>query len=160
MTLFTSQWTVTALYTVVPLISAAWECLIPQCGLFVSPSLLGKVTNKLVALMAQVLTLGHTLRAPGTLHTYNGHCKALTKFCSTHGLKALPPTDLTTSLYLMDLHNRETPWQTFTSACSAISFAHEIAYAPSPIQGKWTSRVKEMQDCTPLTWYEPRTHYL
>ena len=93
--------------------------------------------------MAQVLTLGHTLRAPGTLRTYNGHWKAFAKFCSTHGLKALPATDLTTSLYLMDLHNRETPWQTITSVCSAISFAHDLADAPSPIHGTWTSRVRE-----------------
>ena len=93
--------------------------------------------------MAQVLSLGQTLRAPGTLRTYNGHWKAFSSFCTNHGLQALPATDVTTSIYLMELHNRGTPWQTITAVCAAISFAHQLADAPSPTQGTWTSRVRE-----------------
>ena len=94
-------------------------------------------------LFHQVLHLGVSLRAPGTIRTYNHHWQAFARFCANHSLPELPASDLTASLFLMDLVNRHVSYGVIESACSAITFAHRLADAPSPCHGPWTSRVRE-----------------
>ena len=69
-------------------------------------------------------------------------------FCAEDGLVELPASDLTASLFLVELINEKASVGIIQSTCFAITFAHSLADTPSLCNGPWSSRVCVHAKCT------------